>query len=198
MGIPDEQTAVSFLQDQLGSRAPERVERVGAFEESPLEGEGPVGVFAFELAVGPGARPSERAPHYAVVGETTPTYFPAYGMDANDAYSFHLGTRFMLVMAIQKVPDDREPPTARPRLEQVLAELATDAKTGPAELAAVFACDEAFYAIYKMDIDGAPYYVFGADCPPGFYPLTQFPPQMALRLHLGKLIRAEARAEREH
>jgi hypothetical protein len=50
-------------------------------------------------------------------------------------------------------------------------------------------------AIYRLRVGGLEVYGCGADCPPGFYPLTPHPPQVVLRLHLGQVIRHEARAE---
>ena len=64
-------------------------------------------------------------------------------------------------------------------------------------MAALFQCEERLFAVYRLTLNGAETaYFMGGDCPPGFYRLTEHPPQVALRLHLGKLIRAEARAEK--
>lgn len=190
-----ESQALQFLQEQLADRAPHYLRLVGHFCEAPLEGEGRTWLFTFPLQVGSGASAcseSERT-HYVAVGETTPNYFPAYDLAPNDAYSFHLGTRFLLTMAIQLVDSALEPPGARAALRALIENYARGAHVEDETLAALFRCEEAYFAVYRARINGQPYYCFGADCPSGFYPLTNHAPQMALRLHLGRLVREEAR-----
>lgn len=194
-----ERDALEYLRGQLGSRAPDYLALEGEFAESPLEGEGRVFVFSFHLPPGPGFESGDCAAaydprHFVAIGETTPNYFPSYGLSIDEAYSFHVGTRFMLEMELQRVDDSLEPPGARDVLARVLAEFAPRAARAPAQLAALFKCDAEYYAVYRLTIDEQEYFALGADCPPGFYKLTAFPPQTTLRLHLGKLIRAENRA----
>ena len=45
--------------------------------------------------------------YYVVVGLTEPNYYPAGGLEADDAFVLHLGTRFMLVMGIGLAGDER-------------------------------------------------------------------------------------------
>jgi len=190
-----EAQAVAYLKEQLGERAPDYVRFEGAFDERPLEGEGRAALFSFEAeAADDGCQPGPLK-HYVAVGRTQPNYFPAYEMGGDDAYSFHVGTRFMLEMAIQRVDDAREPPGARDALRRFVAGYAPGVAIEDERLAALFRCDEAYFAVYRVRLGAEEYYCMGADCPPGFHRLTRFPPQMALRLHLGKVIRAEARQE---
>ncbi len=207
-----QQAAMDYLAGQLGPRAPQRLTFEGAFDEHPVDDEGRVAVFSFELSDGPVACPgTSRDPgprisvgftepaahatgqrHYVVIGQTEPTYFPAYGLRADDAYSFHLGTRYMLRLEVRRVEEFVEPRDARQRVVELLREHAPGAALR-VEPAAFFDCDGQCYAVYRARVGDVDYYALGADCPPGFYQLTQYPPQTALRLHLGKLLRAEAR-----
>lgn len=207
-----ERQALDYLAGQLGPRAPRRIMFEGAFDERPVDDEGRVGLFSFELpddvpcppapSRDPGPRISvgfkePEAPrggqrHYVAVGETEPNYFPAYGLRADDAYSFHLGTRYMLRMEVRRVEEFVEPRDARERLIELLRQHARGAPV-TLEPAAFFDCDQQCYGVYRARVGTDDYYAIGADCPPGFYRLTQYPPQTALRLHLGKLLRAEAR-----
>ncbi|TWT40338.1 hypothetical protein RAS1_40460 [Phycisphaerae bacterium RAS1] len=187
--------ALAELQRQLGPRAPHRLTPVGIFDEAPLEGEGRTALFSFELP--PANDPcSGDGRHYVAVGLTTPTYFPSYDFDADDAYSFHIGTRFMVEMRIARIDADQEPPAARDEMRKFVIGCNPAARIERDELAALFTCDGQKLAVYRVVISGRPLYVLGGDCPPGFYELVQHPPQVALRLHLGKLIRAEAESER--
>src|SRR5262249_47431415 len=134
--------------------------------------------------------------HFVAVGETTPNYFPSYGFTADDAYSFHVGTRFMLEMEMQRVDESFEPPGARSATTRVIHQLAPSATIERLELAALFKCDADYQAFNRRALDGRALYVAGAVCPQGFYPMTDYPPQTMLRLHLGKLIRTEAKNSR--
>ncbi|MBI5863124.1 MAG: hypothetical protein HZB38_01160 [Planctomycetes bacterium] len=190
--------ALDYLRAELGPRAPSQAMFEAAFDESPLEGEGPACLFSFELIPSPGAAAcseTERR-HFVVVGATTANYFPAYELSADDAYSFHIGTRFMLEMGVQRVDAPVEPPGARERLHAVLREVAAGARLSSPELAGLFRCEDDYFAVYRLSVNDESVYALGADCPPGFYRLTRYPPQTALRLHLGKLIREEARQAR--
>ncbi len=198
MAQDSRQQAIEYLREQLGPRAPRDLHPAGVFNEQPLEGEAETALFSFDLDVGTEACATPEARrHYVAVGQTTPNYFPSFGLAPDDAYSLHIGTRFMLEMEVQRVDPADEPPGARQYLEQVIRDHAPGAAASPPELAALFRFEEGFFAVYRVDVEGRSYYAMGADCPPGFYELTQHPPQTALRLHLGKLIRAEARAASE-
>jgi hypothetical protein len=62
-------------------------------------------------------------------------------------------------------------------------------------LSRLFRCQDRVFAVYRVRLNGRDVHCFGADCPPGFSELTDHPPLVALRLHLGQLIQAEARRE---
>lgn len=196
--LEGEQQALEYLRAQLGERAPEALSFEGVFDEQALEGEGRTLIFSFHL---PPANPADArcagpTRHYVAVGQTEPNYFPDYGLNASDAYSFHLGTRFMLVLGVQKVDLSLEPPGAREQMRKFLAIYAGSHEVADEQLAGLFRCEDSYFAVYRVTIAGQPYYVMGADCPPGCYPMCDFPPQAALRLHLGKVVRHEARLER--
>ena len=191
-----EQAAWEYLRAELGGRAPQELRLEGAYAVSGLDGEGATALFSFDLlpggdADGMGCHAADPR-HYIAVGDTQPNYFPAYGLDANQAFSFHLGTRFMLELEMRLVEADREPAGARELLRGVVAQYGGDQPIEREELAVLFECDEGLFAVYRLTIGGQDVYCMGADCPPGFYAMTEHPPQVALRLHLGGLIRAEA------
>jgi hypothetical protein len=190
-----EQSAREYLAAQLGPRAPTELRFVGAFDETPLDGEGPTVLFEFTLPTGsPECGTLAPRRHVVAVGETTPNYFPAYEFDAEDLYSFHVGTRFWLEMQVARLDAaTHEPPGAREAVTAFVAGFTPGRSPSKPELVALFRCEDQCYAVYQFELDGEPYYVMGGDCPPGFYALTAHPPQVALRLHLGKLIREEAR-----
>ncbi len=196
-GITLRETAArEYLAAALGERAPRVLRAEGEIAESPLDGEGEVSIFAFDLVVGAceGAHPASGArPHRVVVGRTVPNYYPSFGLNLDDAYSLHVGTRFMLEMQIERVEPGEEPAGAREQVAGYVRGTNPRATLDDAQLAGLFRCDDKLFAVYKLIISGQPVYCMGADCPPGFYQLTQHPPQVALRLHLGKLIRFEAR-----
>ncbi len=185
--------AGEYLRAQLGQRAPHELKLVETFREQPLAGEGPVALFTFDCLDGLGRVADPR--HYVVVGQTTPNYFPAYGLGPDDAYSFHIGTRFMLEMGVSVADARFEPADARESLRALLAACNPGVPIEREELAGLFRCQERLFAVYRVTLGGQDVYCMGADCPPGFYELTDYPPQIALRLHLGQLIRAEARHE---
>jgi len=194
-----ERQALAYLRDQLGERCPQTLSFEGVFDEQALEGEGRTLIFSFHL---PPTSPSDArcaAPtrHYVAVGQTEPNYFPDYGLHASDAYSFHLGTRFMLVLGVQKVDPSLEPPGAREQMRKFLATYAAGQAIENEQLAGLFRCQDSYFAVYRVRIAGQDYYVRGADCPPGCNPMRAHPPQAALRLHLGKVVRHEARMERQ-
>lgn len=198
-----EQAALAYLSTQLGSRAPQHIRLEAEFDESPLEDEGPAAIFSFDLASGNETAAEDASAscgpgslkHFVCAGRTLPNFFPSYGFDAEDAYSFHLGTQFMLAMSVQKIDPALEPPGAQERTRDFVANYAQGASLDGLELASLFRCEEEYLAVYRLVLNGDPVYCLGAGCPPGFYRLTQFPPQVVLRLHLGKVIRAEARHE---
>lgn len=188
--------AAQYLQSELGHLAPGELRLEQTFDERPLDGEGPTSLFSFDLTVGGGDAqcPAEIRRHYVVAGQTTTNYFPAYSFDADEGYSFHIGTLFMLEMRVSLIDHADEPPGARESLKNLIRAYGDASNIGEPELAALFRCDDAVFAVYRVDVEGRTVYGMGADCPPGFYELIDFPPQTALRLHLGKVIREEARS----
>lgn len=195
-----ERIAQEYLRTQLGDRTPSELRPIGEFDEAPLDGEGRTVLFSFDLEPGPGVQIGEcpggaDRRHFVAVGQTEPNFFPAYGMSPDEAYSFHLGTRFMLQVGVCVVDAELEPPGARAALHKLVANHARDCQITNESLAGLFRCEDSYFAVYKLTLDGREVYCMGADCPPGFYTLTKHAPQTVLRLHLGNLIRAEARNE---
>lgn len=199
-----EAEARRHLSEQLGQRAPEKLVYEGKFEESPLAGEGSASVFSFLLASSSGragcastaesVAPNSDAPdarHFVVVGDTRPNYFPGYGLNVDDAYSFHIGTRFAVDMRLGLTGLADEPADARHKLQSALDSVAAGSRRCDPQLEGVFRVDVETYCVYRLSFDGKDVFAVGGDLPVGFYELTQWPPQVALRLHLGKLIRTE-------
>lgn len=190
-----QQQAMEYLCAQLGERRPAAISYETSFSERPLDGEGPVSLFSFDLTLGAGCAHEAITRHVVVSGETTPNYFPSTGLSLDEAYSVHIGTQFMLTMGAQRSDAALEPPGARAALHALLNNYASGATITGIELAGLFRCEEAYFAVYRVGLDGEPVYVVGADCPPGFHRKPQLAPQMILRLHIGAVIRAEASAE---
>lgn len=197
-----ELAAAEYLAGQLAGRSYSPPRLVAVFNEQTLAGEGPAALLVFDLQPGPGCQETGDPRHYVAVGETVPNYFPAYGLAADDAYSLHIGTRFMLEMQIGRLDAAHEPPGLRDALRRIVSGVAPDAPLESEALAGLFQCEEQVFAVYRLTLGPAPtgdggctqresVYLVAGDCPPGFYRLTQHPPQVALRLHLGKVIRAE-------
>jgi hypothetical protein len=189
--------AMNYLRAELGEYVPESIRFEANFDEKALDGEGAASVFSFEARVGGGECSAGASRFYVVSGETATNYFPAYGFDADDAYSFHIGTIFMVKMRVSRIADEDEPAGARESLQNLIRAYIHSEPTsiGPAQVAAVFRCEDFVFVVYRIEIEDRPVYAMGGDCPPGFYTLTEYPPQTALRLHLGKVIREEARRD---
>ena len=201
--------ARQYLAEQLPGRDVLGLALAGSFDERVLTGEGRTQLWAFELEPAAALASTAGTPvrrFYAAVGQTTPNYFPAYGLQPDDAYSFHVGTRFMLEMRVALVDPSLEPTGAREGMRNFVSACNPGVPITGEQLAALFRCapetgatpdehGERFFAVYRLTLRGKDVYCLGADCPPGFYELTQYPPQVALRLHLGKLIRTEARRD---
>ncbi|MBK9119147.1 MAG: hypothetical protein IPM18_06035 [Phycisphaerales bacterium] len=190
--------ARTYLASELGTRAPTVLQFAAAFEEQPLEGEGSVALFRFDLPPDGGTCAKEHTGHYVVVGCTEPNYFPAYEQDSEGAYDFHIGTRYALGVGLARVASEREPATARRALQHLVSTCNPGIVIEREELAGLFDTGAQLFAVYRLRLAGQEVYCLGADCPPGFYSLTKYPPQVVLRLHLGRLIRNEARDEAEH
>jgi hypothetical protein len=192
-----QETARRYLSGALGERAPETLTFTVAFDERPLEGEGPTVLFSFDLPPESAARQAtaDTPHHFVAVGKTEPNYYPTYGLSADDMYSLHIGTRFMLELGVALVDAANEPPTAREAMRAFVATCNPDVPIEHESLAALFRCGEELFAVYRVTLRGQDVYCFAADCPPGFCESVDAPPQVALRLQLGRVIRAEARHE---
>ncbi len=187
-----------YLAAELHERAPAELALAAVFDERPLEGEGLTALLSFELppvmllrVAGTSAGDPR---HYVAVGETEPGYFPAYGLSPDDAYSLHIGTRFALVVGLSVLPPESEPPVARPALRSIL-ETCNPGVPHTEQLAGLFQCGAEVFAVYRVTLPERTVYCFGCDCPPGFEERIDLPPPVALRLHLGRQIRADARAD---
>lgn len=189
--------ALQFLSQQLGPRAPQNVGPPTHFDEQPLEGEGPTAVLSFDLQPANSVVcASDYDPrHYVVVGETTPNYYPAYHFSPDEAYSVHLGTRFLLQMQAKGLDPQAEPAGSREHMRAWVQGATPNATLETDELAALFELDGQHFAVYRLTLSGETVYFVGLDCPPGFYRLCELPPQVVLRLHLGQLVRREAETD---
>ena len=204
--------ALEYLAPQLRDHAPDSLGPSTLFPRSPLEGDGPCLVFPFAAdRTGHGLEN-----HYVVVGVTEPNYYPAYGLDPEDAFSLHVGTRFMLVMQIAQIPVGSEAVSpggagvspggaaispggegvspaydALQDARGIVDRIAPDAKLEDVSIAASFDVDGAIHTVLSATLNGERIYIMGRDAPPGFCRRADLPPQVAYRLHLGEVLRAE-------
>lgn len=180
--------ALSYLRGQLGKAAPDRVETAAVFERSPLAGEGAVAVFKF-MADRSGHRPEA---HYVVVGRTEPNFYPAYELDADEAFSLHLGTRFMLVMAVAQCgPEPGDDYDAEADARTIVERIAPGKPVDDVRVRACFDVDGGIHSVLSCTIAGEAVYVMARDAPPGFSRRIDLPPQVVYRLHLGWVLRGE-------
>lgn len=182
-----EQMALDYLKAVLYEDAPHTITPVAVFDEKPLQDEGKVTVFAFNATLG--GNPDE--PFYVVAGQTVPNYYPQWGLDADQAYSLHLGTRFMLVVQVQHLALSELPPTLEEDLREELAGMFPGEVIGEIKPVAAFRADEHKHAICRARIGNEDLYVMGADLPVGVYREVQLPPHVVYRWHLGNIIRME-------
>jgi hypothetical protein len=184
---PWREYALSYLRGQLGEAAPAALGAATLFTHCPLEGEGPVILFGFEADRGGG-----REPYYVAVGRTEPNYYPAYGLDADDAYSLHLGTRFMLVMGVAQRPERAgDAYDAAGDARAIAVRVAGDRPVEDVRVAATFDVDGQLHSVLRARLAGEEVYIMGRDAPPGFSRRTDLPPQVVYRLHLGVVLRRE-------
>lgn len=197
---PDYKTAaLAFLTQELGSRAPQSVGEPTPFDEQPLDGEGLSAVLSFDLppANGVVCATDYDPRHYVVVGETEPNYFPVYQFSPDEAYSVHLGTRFLLQMQARGLDLAAEPEGSREQMRAFIKGATPNATLESDELVSLFQVTNQHFAVYRLSLNGETVYFVGLDCPPGFYRLIDLPPQVVLRLHLGQLVRLEAQSGEE-
>lgn len=182
--------ALEFVRGHFREYAPPELTGGRVFARSPLEGEGAAAVFSFSSGRGN----SGPQPYYVIVGETEPNYYPEQGLDVEDAYCLHLGTRFMLVMGIAQVPpgqpDDSGYDAARDA-RMVVDRVAPDRVLSDVAIAATFDVGGEMHTVLRCSIDNQPVYVFGRDAPNGFSTRVDLAPQVVFRIHLGRVLLAE-------
>lgn len=186
--------ALDYLQTQLREDAPKELGRGTIFGLNPLDGEGPIVVFPFLSERGTSADRN----YHVVVGMTEPNYYPAYGLDAEEAFCLHLGTRFMLVMQVaqrSRTPEDDFDPQREARL--LVDRVAPGEPIEELTVAACFDVEGQLHAVLKCRIRGTDAYLMAGDAPHGFSTHTHLPPQVAYRIHLGRALRAEPRPKDE-
>lgn len=182
-----EQMALDYLKAVLADEAPRSITPVAVFDETPLQDEGKVTVFAFTAKLGGNAE----EPFYVVAGQTVPNYYPQWGLDAEQAYSLHLGTRFMLVVGVQHLAFGELPPNLEQSIRDELAGVLPGEEVSDVEPVAAFRADQHTHAVCRAKIGGEDVYVMGADLPIGIYREVQLPPHVVYRWHLGNVIRME-------
>lgn len=180
--------ALAYLAEALRESAPNALGSATIFSRSPLEGEGAVVVFEFEAE-----RSSLDAKRfYAVVGRTEPNYYPAYDLTSDEAFSLHLGTRFMLVLGIGQAAAERVATfDASAAAKAVVERVSPELTIRDARVAAAFDVDGELHAIVFCDIEGREAFVISGDAPPGIYERVTLPPQVVYRMHLGQVLRNE-------
>lgn len=181
--------ALAYLRTQWPKDAPSTLESPTVFPRSPLEGEGAVAIFPFATArVAAGGDPRM----YVVVGETEPNYYPAYGLSVDDAFSLHLGTRFMLVMGVGlHESGTSEEYDAVDDARRIVSRVSSSASVEDVRIAAQFNVEEQIHSVLKARVAGREVYILGRDAPMGFVERADLPAPVAYRLHLGRVLRAE-------
>lgn len=180
--------ALAYLGVQLGADAPSDLSPPQVFPISPLEGEGPVAIFPFRARRGA----SIEQDYFVAVGMTTPNYYPSYERSTDEAFSLHLGTRFMLVMGVAQ----RQPPTSvefdiEKNARMIVDRVQPGAPIEDLALAAAFDVEGQLHAVLKCRVAGTPVYIMAGDAPMGFSTHVDLPPQAAYRIHLGQALRLE-------
>ncbi len=191
--LSHEEMAREYLARQFGPRAPTALRPVAIYDEHALEGEGAVSVFSFTASHGD----QEPAAFYVITGETEPNYYPDWGLSPDEVYSLHLGTRFMLVLEVDRLPLSELPPMLESEIVRSLATVAPGEPIGDFRPVAAFSLDGQRHAVCRLRLGEEELYVLGGDLPLGIYRRTDLPPHVIYRLHLGKLIRTEAQEEEE-
>lgn len=186
--------ALAYLRQVLASRAPAQLGRHHVFETSPLEGEGPIALFEFELPSA--ANPHER--YFVAVGQTEPNYYAALDLSPEDMFALHLGTRFMLVLGVALMPN---PDHAGFDLEKAVRDLVWSIRhgepIGDVTWAAAFDVEGQMHGVARCRVGQDPVYAFVADAPPGFSTQVDIAPQTAYRIHIGRALLAESRTRIE-
>lgn len=180
--------ALDYLKEQLRDDAPQSLGPGTVFAQSPLEGEGAVVVFPFESSHGAAPDPN----YYVAVGASQANYYPAYGLNVQEAYELHLGTRFMLVMGVALRPPRPEDDFELEReARRVVDRVAPSAEIDKLELAASFDVEGQLHAVLRCTLAGKPVYVMAGEAPIGFSQKVHLPAPVAYRLHIGHVLRHE-------
>ncbi len=181
--------AMAYLRAQWPNDAPSELETPTVFPRSPLEGEGAVVIYSFTSArAAAGGDPRM----YVVVGATESNYYPNYGLPVDDAFSLHLGTRFMLVMGIgQHESDGGDSYDAEDDARRIVSRVSSTAPVEDVRIAAQFNVEGQIHAVLSARVAGRMVYIFGRDAPTGFVDRADLPAPVAYRLHLGRVLRAE-------
>lgn len=190
--------ALSYVRGQFGETAPEALREHRLFPMSPLDGDGATLIFRFEAdRSGQGAMP-----YYVVVGQTETNYYDGTNLDFDEAFSLHLGTRFMLVLGVAQVKDEPEVmgPDDKPYdIERdarlIVNRVAPDAPIRDVTLAALFDVAGQRHAVIRASVSNQDVYIMGRDAPLGFSQRTDLPAPMAYRLHIGGVLRKEPNPE---
>ncbi len=179
--------ALEYLREQIREAAPAELGEATFFRHSPLEGEGATVLFEFRAHRG---EASDR--YYVAVGQTEPNYYPAYGLEADDAYSLHLGTRFMLVMGVaQCEAASGKAYDPMPDARAVVDRVAPSAKIEGLSVAACFDVGGQRHIVLRGKVAGQEVYIMAGEAPAGFSRRVDLPPPVAYRLHLGMVLRSE-------
>ncbi len=187
--------ALEYLAHELREAAPTTLSEATLFPRSPLDGEGAVVVFAFE------AVRSERdaKQFYVVVGRTEPNYYPSQGLSADEAFSLHLGTRFMLVMGIAQAAEPMITAYDPARDARTIVDrISPNAPIEDARIAAAFDVDGQLHTVVACRLAGRDVFVMAGDAPHGIHERTGLPPQVAYRLHIGQVLRNEPDPDQTH
>lgn len=190
--------AVAFVREHFGDSAPLTLGEHHLFPLSPLDGDGPTLVIRFDAdRSGSGSQP-----YYVVVGQTEPNYYDGDKLSFEEAFSLHLGTRFMLVLGVAQVKNEKETqgPDDKPYDVEKDARLIVD-RVAPASpltdvsLAALFDVGGERHAVIRARIADLEVYIMGRDAPFGFSLRTDLPAPLAYRLHIGGVLRTEPKPE---
>lgn len=190
--------ALAFVGAHFGEAAPADLGKHRLFERSPLEGDGATVVFEFEAdRSGRGVQP-----YYVVVGQTEPNYYDGNGLDFDEAFSLHLGTRFMLVLGVAQVKDapeeigpDDQPYDLERDARLIVDRVAPKASLSDVSLAALFDVMGERHAVIRARVADKDVFIMGRDAPLGFSQRTDLPAPMAYRLHIGGVLRKEPKPE---
>jgi hypothetical protein len=189
--IGHEQHALAYLREQLGSDAPTVLKFAARFDQTALEREGPMSVFAFDASVG--GNPSQAC--YVVSGRTVPNYYPAYGLPPEEIYHVHLGTRFMLVVGVGQLPLTELPASLEQEFTDQIARIAPGEPLREFRPVTAFQFSEEGqtqrHAVCRLRIAEEEVYLIGGDLPLGIYRTVELPPHIVYRLHLGNVIQQE-------